>query len=45
LESENPVQNKVVTTELMKKVDQEEFDALVASLPDITGIKYDTKEN
>lgn len=44
-ESEHAVQNKVVTAELMKKVDQEEFDALVASLPDITGIKCDTKEN
>jgi len=44
-ESENAVQNKVVTAELMKKVDQEEFDALVASLPDLAGVKYDTKEN
>lgn len=44
-ESEHAVQNKVVTAELMKKVDQEEFDALVASLPDITGIKCDTEEN
>lgn len=44
LVSKNAVQNKVITAELLNKVDKAEFDALVASLPDVTGIKYGTTE-
>lgn len=44
LESAHAVQNKVITAELLNKVDKAEFDALVASLPDMTGIKCETTE-
>lgn len=44
LESKNAVQNKVITAELLNKVDKAEFDALVENLPDISGIKCETTE-
>ena len=44
LESKHAVQNKVITAELLNKVDKAEFDALVESLPDISGIKCETTE-
>lgn len=40
--SENPVQNKVVAAKFATKADKAEFDALVASLPNVTGIQVGT---
>lgn len=44
LESKHAVQNKVITAELLNKVDKSEFDALVENLPDLAGIKCETTE-
>ena len=45
LESENAVQNKVITAELQNKIDRSEFNELIENIPGLSGIKYGTTEH
>ena len=44
LDSEKPVQNKVVTAELSNKLDKADFEAFKDTIPGLAGINYGTTE-